>query len=726
MGKYRALQNSFSVGQISPKLAGRSDLKQYLAACAKLQNFKVMPAGGLERRSGSEYIRDAYYRDNTPINRFIPYKFGSDETENYMLAMNLTVYSLVAPEHLHTRASMINSQGGNELLNISFTGAPAKNFLAAITASDYMSGNEDKIQYAQYGKWLFITCPDSSYPPVVIYPYILSTAPLVIQWMARPLTVFSGNTTASRGDRNLPICHNVPYSSVFNNLHSLVVGTGATTASLTTTVDVFKSEDVGRYMRFVSATLYGCGMIATYTDARNATITWYELSNSGGAAGTYYDWAFSDWGAEEGYPTTVAVSEGRVFWGGCTGKPDMIWASGVNNGLLLNSHRSPFSTNNIAYHGDKVVDDPFNSTIGSDSFNYIKWMINDLGLLVGSRTSEVLVNGGNAQIAYDNKQAAVHTNIGGYAVKPIKIDDGIAFVEASGTKIYKLAYSGASNNNVGKYAASNLTLLADEIIEQTIGEKVLQLAYQRTAKILWVLTTEKRLLSLTINTEATITAWSEHVMSGTDTINSIGVMDYEDVSGDVTIDQLFLATTRTIDGSAVQMLEKLGQDAYLDCHKTVTGVSALVWGGFLHLMNEEVTVIADDYKIYTLTVSATGEITLPVAATKVVAGYNYESIVQTMPLEKGQSFETVQGALGRIDRAIVRVLRSLGGTIGYEEDKMVQLLGNPINADVLTEDKITAFPQGPQRKSYVIVKQDQPLPMTILSIIMKGMMNDFD
>jgi hypothetical protein len=51
--KYQA---GFNSGELSPKLYGRSDLDIYKNGCSRLENFFVLPQGGIERRPGTVYI----------------------------------------------------------------------------------------------------------------------------------------------------------------------------------------------------------------------------------------------------------------------------------------------------------------------------------------------------------------------------------------------------------------------------------------------------------------------------------------------------------------------------------------------------------------------------------------------------------------------------------------------------------------------------------------------
>lgn len=54
---------SFNAGEISPYLDARADLEKYASGCRTLENFIIMPYGGVFRRPGTEYLGAAKYGD---------------------------------------------------------------------------------------------------------------------------------------------------------------------------------------------------------------------------------------------------------------------------------------------------------------------------------------------------------------------------------------------------------------------------------------------------------------------------------------------------------------------------------------------------------------------------------------------------------------------------------------------------------------------------------------
>ena len=78
---------SFQGGELSRKMDGRSDLEVYKTGCRDLQNFYVLPQGGVERRPGTEFLILTGSDGSNPA-RLIPFIFTSDI--QYVVEVGLT------------------------------------------------------------------------------------------------------------------------------------------------------------------------------------------------------------------------------------------------------------------------------------------------------------------------------------------------------------------------------------------------------------------------------------------------------------------------------------------------------------------------------------------------------------------------------------------------------------------------------------------------------------
>lgn len=72
----------FTAGELSPWLSTRFDLQAYRRGAALLSNFEVMPYGGVRRRCGTQWVRNAAEQSGGV--RLVPFRFS--ETDALMLA----------------------------------------------------------------------------------------------------------------------------------------------------------------------------------------------------------------------------------------------------------------------------------------------------------------------------------------------------------------------------------------------------------------------------------------------------------------------------------------------------------------------------------------------------------------------------------------------------------------------------------------------------------------
>ena len=120
-----------------------------------------------------------------------------------------------------------------------------------------------------------------------------------------------------------------------------------------------------------------------------------------------------------------------------------------------------------------------------------------------------------------------------------------------------------------------------------------------------------------------------------------------------------------------------------------------------------------------------GTITLSKAASNVSAGLGYVSDVWTMRLEAGSADGTAQGKIKRNQKVTIRFFDTLGAKFGPDETKLdiipFRSTTDEMNQPVprFTGDKEQPMPSGYETEGRVFIRQDQPLPMTILAIMPK-------
>lgn len=149
-----------------------------------------------------------------------------------------------------------------------------------------------------------------------------------------------------------------------------------------------------------------------------------------------------------------------------------------------------------------------------------------------------------------------------------------------------------------------------------------------------------------------------------------------------------------------------------EVRKCVTSVS-----GLSHLAGKTVDILVDGVVSTSAVVTAGGAITIadPVnGGGEMHAGLEYTSTMKTMRIEAGSQQGTAQSKLKRISKVYIRVYESIGMNVGNEDvqDEV------PFDAyPLFSGDKEAPMPSLWDRNAYIMVIQDDPLPLTIIALI---------
>jgi hypothetical protein len=94
-----------------------------------------------------------------------------------------------------------------------------------------------------------------------------------------------------------------------------------------------------------------------------------------------------------------------------------------------------------------------------------------------------------------------------------------------------------------------------------------------------------------------------------------------------------------------------------------------------------------------------------------------------MRIEAGAQDGTSQGKTKRITKAVIRFMATLGAKAGPSLNNLDEIQfrsgSDPMNAPppLFTGDRLIEWPGGYDFDGYIVIKQEQPLPMTVISIM---------
>lgn len=432
-----------------------------------------------------------------------------------------------------------------------------------------------------------------------------------------------------------------------------------------------------------------------------------------GSANPTKRWSLGAFGGDQGYPRAVAFYEQRLYFAGTTGQSQTIFGS-----VSADFENHTPGTND---------DDALNFTIASDKVNVIKHILPARFLQILTTSAEFTLSGGTGSqpVTPTNVNILRETTFGTSDVRPLRAGNSTILIQKGQEKVKEITFDLDTDGLLG----IDLSILADHITRNGVSDMVWQ---QEPELILWFVHTDGRLIGLTYDRANNAVGWHTHPLGGSGTVESITSIP------EGSEDTVYVSVKRVINGATVRHIEYMkriyfGDDVedayYVDGGLTYDGSATTTISSINHLEGETVSILADGASHADKTVTD-GKITLDRSASKVHLGYNYTSLVQTLRLEAGADDGIAQGKIKRIHGATVRFLDTVGAEVGTDTTNLDRIpfrsSANPMNQalSLFTGDKEISFPSGYDNDSKVMVRQNQPLPMTILAIMRRS--NTFD
>ena len=194
--------------------------------------------------------------------------------------------------------------------------------------------------------------------------------------------------------------------------------------------------------------------------------------------------------------------------------------------------------------------------------------------------------------------------------------------------------------------------------------------------------------------------------NGSDTPVFVSWLDANYWTSDEDADSFKLATTSG--GTELIQFTETVTEGFVREFDDSAGITTI--SGLDHLAGEVVKVTSNGTLVATETVSTSGSITLTEDVFTYAAGKGYSATLIPMDLDiKGTGLSTTK----RPNRIIINIHETIGGRIGQDADNMVAI---PDVAELTTGFREVSLPGGYTRDTDVVVKQTDPLPMTILSL----------
>jgi hypothetical protein len=660
------VQNSFSAGQISPLLAGRTDLPKYFSAAKTLENVVVLPHGGVTKRPGTYYLGSA--KSGSAACRLIP--FVAAEDQGYVMELGSGYIRWFMPD--------ANGNGG-EVLD--------SNAVPYEVNSPWATSDLAGLKYVQCADVMYIAHPHYAIRKLVRAghtSWTLSTP----TWDYGPFldrnkgdtTITPSATTGSItlvADANIwepnhvgaqwQISHEVESATATATLTAADTNTAAvwifrdqkydfsTHGKWNGTVVLQRSYDSKATWRDVTCCHYEQDGNIQYTGEELLSDCWYRvrmtaysagscgaalvsrgfqvdgvvqitaysgpndvnatvLHTLGAASATKY-WAEGAWSEVRGYPTAMAFFEQRLVAAGTSYQPQTVWFSS-----------SPGANGWESFRAGPLATDAFMYTIAAYQTSPILWLLGQEDLLVGTSGSEWKLFSpvagepiSAANVPYCRRQSTY----GSADLQGIVVNSAALFVQRHGRKLRECIYS----SQVETYASADLTIMAEDITAPAIA----WIAYQAEPySILWMGRTDGDVAAMTYQRDNDVVACALETFGG--------IVESGCVIPGLHQDDLWLAVHRTIDGDEARYIEQMrpfswGTDQadafFVDCGistdfgdaKAITGISKAAAGvvtcaahGFLDGQQVRITGVSGmtevNNRVFTVHAPAAGSFTL--------------------------------------------------------------------------------------------------------------------
>lgn len=398
------------------------------------------------------------------------------------------------------------------------------------------------------------------------------------------------------------------------------------------------------------------------------------------------------WSSTRGYPRTVTFYEGRFFFGGTRSRLQSLFGSAVNDPLAFELL-------------EQLDADPIFVTLNGQQLNAIN-------ALFSGRNFQMFTSGGEFRYIQDRGAAitpsdapSAQTDNGAKKIRPVGIDGTTVYVQRLGKSIRDFKY----NYEVDAYDSLGLSSLAPHLINNVVDLAAWRGSSTDEINLVFAVNTDGTVAVLNLRFEVDVRAWTNWTTNGS----------FKAV--ETTVEEVYFAVLRNINGTDVLFLEQTDDDMYVDAGVNVVGGVA---DNAVHLTGETCRVRLNPQHL--VLADQTGGTVTPAeaeyAASNIQVGLGFNPTVTPMPLNTN----TAQGPDFMRKRRIAKIRAKVNSTLGLLVNGR-QLPDRYFDIDDFDDSDPTPYSGNhdleestnwdEQEDKTITFTQVDPLPMNILSIV---------
>lgn len=454
-------------------------------------------------------------------------------------------------------------------------------------------------------------------------------------------------------------------------------------------------------LSYTVGTTNGVVRITAYTSTTSVSA---EVITDLGKTDATEDWAEGEWSDYRGYPSSVAFTEGRLFWAGRNG--------------VFGTVSDSFESLNAGTVGDSG---PINRTIGSGPVDTINWILGLQRLILGAEGAEFVCKSSSLDepLTPTNFNVKQASGQGSGVVEAVVIDKSGVFVQRGGTRVMEIAIQ-----DDGEYGSTDLTVLTPEV---TQGQ-VVRMAVQRQpdTRIHCVLNSGSVAIAVFDKTE-NVLCW---VLFETDgTVEDVAVLPGDIGSNE---DKVYYVVNRNGNRCLERWAEEddcqgdtLNHQA--DSYIQYSGVATTTITGLTHLEGETVVVWANGKDLGSYVVSG-GQITgISESVTSAIVGLSYMASYKSSKLAYAAGLGSALTQKKRVTHIGLIMRRTHHQGVQYGND-LTLMYDLPVkeNETAVADDTVhlnydeeaIEFPGQWDTDSRLCLKATAPKPCTIMAAVL--------
>lgn len=464
----------------------------------------------------------------------------------------------------------------------------------------------------------------------------------------------------------------------------------------------FTSGTVELTLDYAIGSIDGICRINEFT---NSTSVKVDILTDFGNTDATADWYAGSWSNRSGYPSSVALAEGRLGWAG----KDKVWLSASDD----------YESFDDLYAGDS---DTIVRTIGSGPVATINWMVATRRLIFGSDGAVYTMRSSSEDepLTPTNAHIKSFSTHGSAAVNAEKLDNSAIFIQRGGTRVMEAAMGDDFD-----YSANDLTTFYPE----AGSSEIVRIGVQMQPDIRIHCVRSDGDVSIMLHDKAeNVSCWVTYSSAGS--VEDVVVLPGAAGDGE---DAVYYVVNRTINGSTVRYLEKWALESQcqgstvnrqLDCFETYTSAGSTVTG-LDHLEGETVTAWGDGANKGTATVSG-GSATFSEALGDACVGLSYTAQFKSSKLAYASGLGTALAQKKNVTTlgVILRNTHYQGLEYGPDFTNMDNLplmsKGAEISEDTVHstfDEESFSFPGNWDTDSRLCLQATSPNPVTILAAI---------